>query len=234
MRAQLIYSQTSTTTKRIPLIRLHPTANINVHSRFTRKHPGSGRNQPIQQQITRSGPSDVRRQTLKRRTCKEMNRRRGVGADQTDSGANQATCGRQEGAQGLLPRRWRRRRRRARGRAAEGARGDYASEDEKRKWGGANGHFAAVTLAHARGFAPCTSGPPSGQNGPTHVDRRRLHSGKHSVGVFPRMQAAAPILHSPSLFISLCNPPNNHGLHCTSLGRPYTAYQTVPKLLGKG
>jgi hypothetical protein len=100
--------------------------------------------------------------------------------------------------------------------------------EEEPKGCGANEHCAAVTLAPLGGFARCTSGPPSGQNGPTRMNSQRLHSGKRSVPAFLGMQAAAPILHSPSLVISLCNPPNNHGLHCTSLGRPYTAYQKAP------
>jgi hypothetical protein len=153
-----------------------------------------------------------------------------MGAEQSNSGANQATCDRREGAQGLLPRRWWRRRWRARGRATKVERRlrerGWQGEAGRREW-----DCAAVTLAPARGFAPCTRGPLSGQNGPTRVAIRCLHSGKHSVGAFPGMQAAAPILHSPILFISLCNPPNNHGLHCTSLGRPFTAYQTAPMLL---
>jgi hypothetical protein len=119
------------------------------------------------------------------------------------------------------------RRRRARRRRAR-ERGECASEEPKGC--GANEHCAAVTLALLGGFAHCTSGPPSGQNGPTRMNSRRLHSGKRSVPVFLGMQAATHILHSPSLVISLCNPPNNHGLHCTSL---YTAYQTAPILLGQ-
>jgi hypothetical protein len=120
----------------------------------------------------------------------------------------------------------------------EGANGGER-ESEASARGGTEGvrrdeHCAAVTLAPLGGFAPCTSGSPSGQNGPTRMNSRRLHSGKRSVRAFLGMQAAAPILHSPSLVTSLCNPPNNHGLHCTSLGRPYTAYQTAPICLVEG
>jgi hypothetical protein len=48
--------------------------------------------------------------------------------------------------------------------------------EEEPKGCGANEHCAVVTLAPLGGFAPCTSGPPSGQNGPTRMNSRRLHA----------------------------------------------------------